>query len=114
MRGIGSENIDVRTRHADAGNLAAPGKARWLGTSIASLSNLDRAFVIGSFLRKDHPLFAQRIRQAARRGAQVHSLHAVHDDWLLPVATQLTAAPSAWGQALAARNGRPGSTRRHR
>jgi NADH-quinone oxidoreductase subunit G len=101
VRGLGSENIDVRTRHADAGNLAAPGKARWLGTSIASLSNLDRAFVIGSFLRKDHPLFAQRIRQAARRGAQVHSLHAVHDDWLLPVATQLTAAPSAWGQALA-------------
>jgi NADH dehydrogenase/NADH:ubiquinone oxidoreductase subunit G len=65
---------------------AAPGKARWLGTSIASLSTLDRAFVIGSFLRKDHPLFAQRIRQAARQGAQVHSLHAVHDDWLLPVA----------------------------
>ena len=101
VRGLGSENIDVRTRHADAGNLAAPGRARWLGTSIASLSNLDRAFVIGSFLRKDHPLFAQRIRQAARRGAQVHSLHAVHDDWLLPVATRLTAAPSAWGQALA-------------
>ena len=101
VRGLGSENIDVRTRHADAGNLAAPGKARWLGTSIASLSTLDRAFVIGSFLRKDHPLFAQRIRQAARRGAQVHSLHAVHDDWLMPMATTLTAAPSAWPQALA-------------
>jgi NADH-quinone oxidoreductase subunit G len=38
VRGLGSENIDVRTRHADSGNLAAPGKARWLGTSIASLS----------------------------------------------------------------------------
>jgi NADH-quinone oxidoreductase subunit G len=25
--------------------------------------------VIGSFLRKDHPLFAQRMRQAARHGA---------------------------------------------
>ena len=101
VRGLGSENIDHRTRHADAGNLAAPGKARWLGTSIASLSTLDRAFVIGSFLRKDHPLFAQRIRQAARHGAQVHSLHAVHDDWLLPVVTRMTAAPSAWAAALA-------------
>ncbi|MEN9627498.1 MAG: NADH-quinone oxidoreductase, subunit NuoG [Pseudomonadota bacterium] len=101
VRGLGSENIDVRTRHADAGNLAAPGKARWLGTPIAALSQLDRALVIGSFLRKDHPLFAQRIRQAARRGAQVHSLNAVHDDWLLPVATKLTAAPSAWAAALA-------------
>ena len=101
VRGLGSENIDVRTRHAEAGNLPAPGKARWLGTTVASLSQLDRALVVGSFLRKDHPLLAQRLRQAARRGAQVHSLHAVHDDWLLPVATRLTAAPSGWAAALA-------------
>ncbi|HNT37503.1 MAG TPA: NADH-quinone oxidoreductase subunit NuoG [Rubrivivax sp.] len=100
-RGLGSENIDVRTRHADAGNLAAAGHARWLGTSIASLSTLDRAFVVGSFLRKDHPLFAQRIRQAVRHGAQLHSLHAVHDDWAMPLASTMTAAPSAWPQALA-------------
>ncbi|MFT3816272.1 MAG: NADH-quinone oxidoreductase subunit NuoG [Rubrivivax sp.] len=101
VRGLGSENVDVRSRHADAGNLPAAGKARWLGRSIASLAALDRAFVVGSFLRKDHPLFAQRLRQAARRGAQVSSLHAVHDDWLLPVATKLTAAPSGWTAALA-------------
>ncbi len=100
VRGLGSENIDHRLRHAD---FAAPpaGHARWLGTSIASLSTLDRAFVIGSFLRKDHPLFAQRLRQAAKRGAQVHSLHAVHDDWLLPLATAFTAAPADWVAALA-------------
>ena len=100
-RGLGSENIDHRTRHADFGNRAVPGQSRWLGTSIASLSTLQRAFVIGSFLRKDHPLFAQRLRQAARRGAQIHSLHAVQDDWALPLATQLTAAPSGWVDALA-------------
>jgi NADH-quinone oxidoreductase subunit G len=101
VRGLGSENIDVRTRHADFANAAAAGKARWLGTSIASLSKLDRAFVIGSFLRKDHPLFAQRLRQAARHGAQVTSLHAVHDDWALPLTERLTAAPGAWADALA-------------
>ncbi len=101
VRGLGSENIDVRTRHADAGNRAAPGRARWLGTSVAALSQLDRVLVIGSFLRKDHPLFAQRIRLAARRGAQVHSLHAVHDDWLLPLTTRMAAAPSDWAGALA-------------
>ena len=50
--------------------IAAPaGAARWLGQSIASLSTLNSALVIGSFLRKDHPLFAQRLRQAARKGA---------------------------------------------
>jgi len=101
VRALGSENIDVRTRHADFANAAEPGRARWLGTSIASLSKLDRALVIGSFLRKDHPLFAQRLRQAARHGAQITSLHAVHDDWALPVAARLTAAPSAWTDALA-------------
>ena len=100
VRGLGSENIDHRLRHADF--TAAPaGHARWLGTSIASLSTLQRAFVVGSFLRKDHPLFAQRLRQATRRGGQVFSLNAVHDDWAMPLAGTLTAAPSAWVQQLA-------------
>ena len=101
VRGLGSENIDFRTRHADFGNVAAAGQAHWLGTSIASLSTLDRAFVIGSFLRKDHPLFAQRIRQSVRMGGAVMSLNAVHDDWAMPVAAHITAAPLAWPQALA-------------
>jgi NADH-quinone oxidoreductase subunit G len=101
MRGIGSESIDHRLRHSDFSHPAPAGKARWLGMPIADLSQLDRAFVIGSFLRKDHPLFAQRLRQAERRGAQVHSLHAVHDDWLLPLATPWSCAPSHWPQAMA-------------
>jgi NADH-quinone oxidoreductase subunit G len=99
VRGLGSDNIDYRTRHADFGN--EQGGVRWLGTSIASLSKLQRAFVIGSFLRKDHPLFAQRIRQAVRHGGQLLSLNAVHDDWAIQVAQKITAAPSAWPQALA-------------
>ena len=101
VRGLGSESIDHRLRHADFADAAAAGRARWLGTTIATLSQLDRAFVIGSFLRKDHPLLAQRLRQAARRGAQVSSLQAVHDDWALPVAHQLTAVPSRWVALLA-------------
>jgi NADH-quinone oxidoreductase subunit G len=101
MRGLGSESVDHRTRHADFGNAAAPGQARWLGLPIAALGQLDRALVIGSFLRKDHPLFAQRLRQAAKRGAQLHSLHAVHDDDLIAYSSRLAAAPSAWLQGLA-------------
>ncbi len=98
VRGLGSENIDHRTRHSD---FSAAQGVRWLGTSIASLSTLQRVLVVGSFLRKDHPLFAQRIRQAARKGAKVHSINAAHDDWQLPLATQLSVAPSLWVQALA-------------
>jgi len=101
VRGLGSQSIDFRTRHADFGNTAPAGAARWLGTSIASLSTLQSAFVIGSFLRKDHPLFAQRLRQAARKGGQVHRLHALDDDWAMPLGTTLKAGPSGWLQALA-------------
>ena len=101
VRGLGSENIDVRTRHADFGNTALSGSARWLGTSIASLSTLQSALVIGSFLRKDHPLFAQRLRQAARKGGQIHRLHALDDDWAMSLGRSLIAAPSAWAQSLA-------------
>lgn len=99
VRGLGSDNIDHRLRQAAPA--ATTDGVRWLGTGIAALTTLDRALVIGSFLRKDHPLFAQRIRQAAKHGAQVHSLHALADDWLMPMATQIVAAPSAWVESLA-------------
>ena len=105
VRKLGSDNIDYRLRHADFTVPQAAGKSlvpvRWLGRSIASLSTLNQAFVVGSFLRKDHPLFAQRLRQAVRRGGKVHSLNAVHDDWAMGVATRITAAPSQWLEALA-------------
>ncbi|MDQ6629390.1 MAG: NADH-quinone oxidoreductase subunit NuoG [Pseudomonadota bacterium] len=103
-RGLGSQNIDSRLREAprDPQNRnGAQAPLRWLGCSIASLSELQRVLVIGSFLRKDHPLFAQRIRQAAKRGAKVMSLHALRDDWLMPMAASIAAPPSAWLSALA-------------
>ena len=61
---------------------------------------LQRALIVGSFLRKDHPLFAARIRQAARKGAQIHAIHALADDWLMPLAQTIVAAPSRWLRAL--------------
>jgi NADH-quinone oxidoreductase subunit G len=97
VRALGSEHIDHRLRRTDFRQAGV----HWLGRSIESLSTLDRALVIGSFLRKDHPLFALRLRQAARHGAQVHSLHALADDWLMPMAGTLVAAPLQWVDALA-------------
>ncbi|MFZ2651800.1 MAG: NADH-quinone oxidoreductase subunit NuoG [Burkholderiaceae bacterium] len=109
MHALGSHNVDYRTRHCDFSNVAGSlaGKvpnattARWLGTPIASLSALQRALVVGSFLRKDHPLFAQRLRQAARKGGKVHSIHSQRDDWLMSMAPGIVAAPSQWLQSLA-------------
>jgi len=98
MKGLGSPNIDSRLRQADF--TPAEG-VRYLGTSIASLSELQRVLVIGSNLRKDHPLFAQRIRQAVRKGCVVNALQNRAVDWAMPVANTLLADSSVWVQALA-------------
>ena len=98
VHGLGSDNIDYRLRHAE---FAAPQGVRWLGRSIASLSTLQAALVVGSNLRKDHPLFAQRIRQAVRKGAVVSRVDAAASDWAMPVAHTLPAKPAGWAQALA-------------
>ena len=101
VRGLGSQNIDTRLRAADFSNAAPTGQARWLGLPIAALSSLQRVFVIGSNLRKDHPLFAQRIRQAARKGAQVSALVDSAPVWAMPVANVMQADASVWSAALA-------------
>jgi len=85
---------DFRLRHTD---FSADGRREgipWLGMPIAELQNLDRVLVVGSFLRKDAPLIAHRLRQAAKRGAQIHVLHSVDEDWLMPMASRKIVAPS--------------------
>ena len=101
VRGMGSENIDSRLRHADFDNHATAGRARWLGCSIAALSQLQRVLVVGSNLRKDHPLFAQRIRQAARKGCQISVLNAQIQDWAIPVQNTVLVDSPHWVTALA-------------
>ena len=103
MRGLGSDNIDHRLRNAEFANTAS---VRWLGTSIASLSELQRVLIVGSNLRKDHPLFAQRIRQAARKGCAVNVIVSSTelssaDAWALPVANTLLGEPAGWFSQLA-------------
>jgi len=85
---------DFRLRHSD---FSGDGKRKgipWLGMPVADIARLDRVLVVGSFLRKDHPLIAQRLRQAAKRGTQVHVLHSVDDDWLMKIASKKIVAPS--------------------
>jgi NADH-quinone oxidoreductase subunit G len=97
-RGLGSQNVDTRLRAAD---FQHDGKVRWLGTSVASLTTLQRALVIGSNIRKDQPLLAQRLRQAVRNGGKVNALNAQAYDWAMPVANTLVADAANWVQALA-------------
>ena len=98
MRGMGSENIDFRLRQSDF--IADRKTVPWLGMSIEAFSQLKRVLIVGSFLRKDHPLLAAKLRQAVRRGAQVSLLHATEDDLLMPLANKLIAAPGEWTSLL--------------
>ena len=103
VRSLGSDNIDYRLRNAE---FAKAEGVRYLGTSIASLTQLQRVLVVGSNLRKDHPLFAQRIRQAQRNGAQVNAITSkalfnAADAWAMPVAHADVQEASAWTQSLA-------------
>ncbi|QTD46802.1 NADH-quinone oxidoreductase subunit NuoG [Ottowia testudinis] len=103
VRGLGSQNIDHRLRHLD---FAPAEGVRWLGMPIAALSELNSVLVVGSNLRKDHPLFAQRIRQAARAGCAVNAitseaLLADPEAWAMPLHASAVAEPGAWAKALA-------------
>jgi NADH-quinone oxidoreductase subunit G len=98
MRAFGVENVDFRQRQSD---FALDGQVTpWLGMPIAELSTLKRVFVIGSFLRKDHPLASTRLRAAVKGGAKLSILHSADDDNLIPTANKLVALPSDWLAAL--------------
>jgi NADH-quinone oxidoreductase subunit G len=98
MRGFGIENIDFRLRQTD---FALDGAVvPHLGMPIADLSTVKRVLVIGSFLRKDHPLAATRLRAAVKSGAKLSIVHGSDDDNLIPTTGRLIAAPSDWLAAL--------------
>ena len=98
MRGFGVENVDFRLRQTD---FALDGQViPSLGMPIAELSTLSRVLVVGSFLRKDHPLAATRLRTAVKSGAKLSIVHGSSDDNLIPTANRLIAAPSDWLAAL--------------
>ncbi len=101
VRGLGSENIDFRLRQSDFSTDDKREGATWLGMSIAEFAALDRVLVVGSFLRKDHPLLAQRLRHAAKKGARIALVHTADDELLLPLAHKAIVAPSALPRMLA-------------
>ena len=94
-RAVGGGNVDFRLRHSDFSADAEVRGAPWLGMKVADIPRLDRILVIGSTLRKEQPLLAQRLRQAVKRGAQFNLINPVDDDLLMRVANKAIAAPSA-------------------
>ncbi len=99
-RALGSEKVDFRLRQSDFSADGKLGGAPWLGLPIAGLGTLDRVLVVGSFLTKDHPLIANRLRQAAKRGMKISILHSTDDDLLMRVANKVIVPPSELPNAL--------------
>lgn len=101
VRGIGSNNVDFRLRQSD---FSADGKQAgipWLGMPISEINELKHVLLIGSTLRKDHPLLAHRLRQAVKRRCKVSIIHSVDDDLLMPIANKQIVAPNAFVNTLA-------------
>ncbi len=98
MDGIGSTSVDAGLRHS--ANLNLKGTKPWLGLSLEQLGVAQSIVLIGADPRNDQPLLTQRIRQAAKHGSKVVVVNAGGMDPLMPKASWLKAAPSAWADAL--------------
>ncbi len=101
MRAHGCNNVDHRLRQSDFSADAAQAGTPWLGQTVEQLAQSDAVLVVGSTLRKDHPLMAHRLRQAVKKGMKLNLINAVDDDLLCRVANKAIVAPSAIVNALA-------------
>ncbi len=98
-RGLGSDNIDHHFRALDSRSRFAG--APWLGLPVEELGSQQAVLLVGSTIRKEHPLIANRLRQGAKKGLAVNVVHVADDDLLMPVANRLVARPSGLAAALA-------------
>lgn len=75
IRGLGSENIDYRLRQSDFRHLNAEPHFPSFSLPIADLEKLTHVLLLGSNLRFEQPLAAQRIRKAVKQGAAVFAVN---------------------------------------
>jgi len=92
-RGLGSGSIDFRPRRRDFSLDGQHEGIPWLGLKLAEIGELDAVLVIGSFLRKDHPLFAQRLRKLAKKSGKVSLLSVTKDNPLINLHAQKVVRP---------------------
>jgi NADH-quinone oxidoreductase subunit G len=94
LGGLGSKNVDFRPRQTDFSSDSKRLGTPWLGLRLSEIMDLDAALVVGSFLRKDHPLVAQRLRQAAKKHSKISMLSVGGDDQLINLHAKITVAPA--------------------
>ena len=100
-RQFAAGNVDFRLRQSDFSADARMAGVPWLGMPVAEIGKLDRVLVVGSTLRKDHPLIAHRLRQAAKRATQLNFINPFDDELLMRVANKAIVAPAGMPDMLA-------------
>lgn len=102
MRGIGSNNIDHRLRQSDFSDQDIAPQFPALGQSLTDLENNDAVLLVGSWIRKDQPIAAHRIRKASRKGAKIMAVNAVDFDLNFDVEEKMITSPAEMVDSLAA------------
>lgn len=101
MRAFGVNNLDYRLEQQDFSLDGKTEGVSYLGSSVLDLIANKAVLVVGSVLREEHPLLTQRLRQASKRGMELHSINVMVQDLLAPVATEITLDPRELAYALA-------------
>ncbi len=94
VRGLGSHNIDHRLRQSDFSDQEAAPAYPGLGLSLAGVEQLDAVLLVGSYARKDQPIFNHRLRKAVLAGAEVMALNPVDFDFNFDVAHKSVVSPA--------------------
>ncbi len=92
--GLGCGNIDYRLRQTD---FRLDGKrvgTPWMGCNIDEVEHLDRILLIGSNLRNEHPLLAQRFRKAVDNGAELSIISPLDNSPLMDIAHKIIVTPN--------------------
>jgi len=107
--GLGSGNVDYRLRQTDFRLDGKRTGTPWMGCNIQEIEELDRILLIGSNLRNEHPLLAQRIRKAVANGAELCIVSPLDNDPLMDIAHKVIVRPNdmvnVLGQILKAMSG---------
>jgi NADH-quinone oxidoreductase subunit G len=93
-QGLGTGNLDYRLRHSDFRLDGRRMGVIWMGCNIPDIQEMDRVLVVGSNLRNEHPLLAQRLRRAVANGAELSLVNPLDDDPLMNVANKAICTPN--------------------
>lgn len=91
MAGLGVDAVQAFARQADFS--AKTAGAKWLGQSIEELAQNEAILIVGSTIRKEQPLLAQRLRQSVKKGLALSLVNPHGDELLTSVAGELVVRP---------------------